>query len=661
MNPTKLAASRNRRALAGASVALLALIAVITVGALVTRGSAATSATGVRMANAYQNAASAVAAEESLERKYRLQPDPTVLAGHTAAEESLQRAMGQVAGLGDGADRRLAVVVLNEDRAYASASARLFASVDRHDPVAVTNAIDTTSVDPVFGVMETQIYQEAAQNETEALAATARVHQVGDLALVLDVACLAAGIGLVVAAAIIVARYQGALRAESDHNRHQALHDSLTQLPNRALFQERTAAALSAAELSGASVAVMLLDLNRFKEVNDTLGHQYGDDLLVQVAARLTGTLQADDSVARLGGDEFAVLLPASTWDDTVAAAEHIGATLHAPFVVQGVALDVDASIGIAIAEPDDDVDDVLRHADVAMYGAKADHHLFARYEASRDINSLSRLVLLGDLRRAISGGQLVLHYQPKIDAATEVLGSAEALVRWQHPTRGLLQPDQFIPIAETTALIHPLTTEVLRLALIQARRWVKAARPVPVAVNISARSLLDATFPGQVQTLLDTYGVDPRLLILELTETSIMTDRELAVAVLQELDAMGVSLSIDDFGTGYSSLAYLKSLPVQELKIDRSFVAGVCDDPDSAVIVRSAIELGHNLGLRVVAEGVEDGATQLALTDMGCDLLQGYHVCRPVPAADFDRWVDARRLRSRSGRPRRPVLLRGM
>ena len=377
-----------------------------------------------------------MAAEESLERKYRLQPGPTTLAAHTAAEQSLQQAMDQGAGLGDEADRRLAVVVLNEDRAYASASARLFASVDRHDPVAVTNAIDATSVDPVFGVMETQIYQAAAQNETEALAATARVRQVGDLALLLDVACLAAGIGLVAAAAIIVARYQGALRAESDHNLHQALHDSLTQLPNRALFQERTGAALSAAEHSGASVAVMLLDLNRFKEVNDTLGHQYGDDLLVQVAARLTGTLQADDSVARLGGDEFAVLLPGSTWDDTVAAAEHIGATLHAPFVVQGVALDVDASIGIAIAEPDDDVDDVLRHADVAMYRAKADHHLFARYEASRDINSLSRLVLLGDLRRAISGGQLVLHYQPKIDAATEVLRSAEALVRWQHPTR---------------------------------------------------------------------------------------------------------------------------------------------------------------------------------------------------------------------------------
>ena len=626
----------------GASAGLVALIVVVTVGSLVTSNAAAASALAVRTASAYGHAATAIAAEESLERKYRLQPGPVPKAGHAAAEASLEQAMRQVAALGDSADRNLAKVVLREHGAYVAASARLFLSVDRHDPAAVTNGIDARTVDPVFGVMEGQVYGAATRDESEALSAAASVRETGRFVLLVDLATLLAAIGLVAGGTVVVTRYQRDLHSESERNRYQALHDPLTDLPNRTLFQDRTGVALRTAARSGATVAVLLLDLNRFKEVNDTLGHQYGDRLLLQVADRIRGSLRDSDSVARLGGDEFAILLPVSGWEEALAATQRVGAAFHDPFSMYDIALDVDASIGIALAEPGDDVETLLRHADVAMYEAKAAHHPFARYESSRDDNNLSRLGLLGDLRRAIATGELTMHYQPKISTATGTLSSVEALVRWQHPTLGLLWPDKFIPLAESTAIIHALTTEVLRLVLSQARAWADAGRSIPIAVNISARSLLDPRFPAHVQELLDAHGVAPCLLTLELTETAVMTDHDLALTVLQALDAMGVSLSIDDFGTGYSSMSYLKTLPVKELKIDRSFVIGMANDPDNAVIVRSAVDLGHNLGMTVVAEGVQDGITQSDLTDMGCDLVQGYHICRPVPARELELWIEA-------------------
>jgi diguanylate cyclase len=636
-----ISSSWNRSAMTGASVGLVALIVVVTVGSLVTSSAARTSAVAVRTADAYEHAAIAIAAEESLERKYRLQPGPVPRAGHIAAEASLEEAMRQVALLGGSVDRNLAKAVLREHSAYVAASARLFQSVDRHDPEAVTNAIDTRTVDPVFGVMEDQVYGAAALHESGALSETASVRGIGRFVLLVDLITLLAAIGLVAGGAVVVTRYQRDLHSESEQNRYQALHDPLTDLPNRTLFQDRAGVALRSAARSGATVAVLLLDLNRFKEVNDTLGHQYGDHLLLQVADRLRGSLRDSDSVARLGGDEFAILLPTSGWDEALAATQRVGGAMRKPFSVYDIALDVDASIGIALAGPGDDVETLLRHADVAMYEAKAAHHPFARYEASRDDNNLSRLVLLGDLRRAIATGELTLHYQPKVSAGTGTMSSVEALVRWTHPTLGLLQPDEFIPLAENTAIIHALTTEVLRLALSQARKWADAGRSIPVAVNISARSLLDPGFPAHVQELLNANGVAPHLLSLELTETAVMTDHSLALTVLQALDSMGVSLSIDDFGTGYSSMSYLKTLPVKELKIDRSFVVGMANDPDSAVIVRSAVDLGHNLGMTVVAEGVQDSITRSDLTDMGCDLVQGYEVCRPMPARELELWIE--------------------
>jgi diguanylate cyclase (GGDEF)-like protein len=637
----RISGSRNRWALIGASVGLVALIWAVTFGSMATTQTAGKAVSAVRTADAYAHAASAIAAEESLERKYRLQPDPGTKAAHAAAETSLEQSMRQVAALGGSADQELARKVLREHRNYIAASAQLFRSVDRHDPVAVTNSVDTRAVDPVFHLMQEQVYGGAAKREGTALDATAFVRKISRIAFVVDLVTLLASIGLLVGAAVVLTRYQRALHSESEHNRYQALHDPLTDLPNRTLFQDRTSVALRTAARSGATVAVLLLDLNRFKEVNDTLGHHYGDHLLLQVAERLRESLRDADSVARLGGDEFAVLLPVSGWQEALAATQRVGAALHEPFSMNDIALDVDASIGMALSEPGDDVETLLRHADVAMYEAKAAHHPFARYEASHDANNLSRLVLLGDLRRAVAAGELTMYYQPKVNSETGAVSSVEALVRWQHPTLGLLQPDEFIPLAESTAIIHSLTAEVLRLALTQARKWADAGRPIPVSVNISARSLLDPAFPAQVQELLDAHGVPPQLLSLELTETAVMTDRDLALTILQALDAMNVSLSIDDFGTGYSSMSYLKTLPVKELKIDRSFVMGMANDPDSAVIVRSAVDLGHNLGMTVVAEGVEDGMARSELAGMGCDLVQGYQICRPVPARELELWIE--------------------
>ncbi len=618
---------------------LLALIGVVTVGSFVIAGGTVRTQHAVVLNSAYQHAASGVAAEESLERKYLLGPGPAPLAGHRAAGQQVTQALTQIRLRGSAQDRRLVATVSSQHDRYVAGAAMLFAAADRREPPAAINSVDTKLVDPVFGAMQTEIYAAAASHEAGALRQVASSRRTDRLLLVLDAATLLAGIGLIVAAGAALSRSKRRLLTQRDTNRHLAMHDTLTGLPNRALFQDRTEHALLAARRSNRQVAVMFVDLNRFKDVNDTLGHHYGDLLLGQVAERFTATLRAEDSVARLGGDEFAVLLTGATRAQAIAAAARLTKALQRPFNVRDILLDVEASIGIALAGPDADVETVLRHADVAMYEAKNDHAPCAVYELTRDDNTVDRLALLGDLRRGITRGELVLHYQPKVDAQTGELHSVEALVRWQHPTRGLLPPDAFIPIAEATAVIHLLTEEVLRQALRQARIWVDRGWTIPVAVNISARSLHDAAFPAEVQGYLDETGVPASLLSLELTESAIMTDPVKALTVLRALQRMGIALSIDDFGTGYSSMAYLKQLPVRELKIDRSFVLGLASEPSDVVLVQSAVDLGHNLGLQVVAEGVEDAATQHKLATMGCDQMQGYYISRPVNATAFGTW----------------------
>ena len=434
------------------------------------------------------------------------------------------------------------------------------------------------------------------------------------------------------------------LRREADERRHEALHDSLTGLANRTLFLQRVGD-LGAARDRGDQrlAAVMLMDLDRFKEVNDTLGHHNGDLLLREVANRIVATLRHEDTVARLGGDEFAILLPHLTSvDQALSSAQRIVEALHQSFSLDQLSVDVGASIGIAISPADgDDAATLLQRADVAMYEAKGASHPVMLYSPERDNYSPKRLTMATELRQALADGDIVVYHQPKARLSDGVIIGTEALVRWRHPQQGLIGPDEFIPVAEQTGLIEPLTFYVLKSALEQCRQWNDAGHDIGVAVNLSVRSLLDPELSSRVESVLAETGVSGSRLTLEITESGVMADPNRAIAMLERLAATGVKLSVDDFGTGYSSLSYLRRLPVHEVKVDRSFVFRMATDPSDATIVQSIIELGHNLGLRTVAEGVEDQISWELLRGMGCDVAQGYLLSKPVPAQSITRWLD--------------------
>jgi diguanylate cyclase (GGDEF)-like protein/PAS domain S-box-containing protein len=447
-----------------------------------------------------------------------------------------------------------------------------------------------------------------------------------------------------------------ALMRQSELNEHQALHDGLTELPNRTLFRDRIEQAIAVAGREGGQLAVAMMDLDRFKDVNDSLGHHAGDALLVEIAQRLQSVLRRSDTVARLGGDEFGVLISKPRSDRDVALViEKVRAALEQPVIVDGLALPAEASIGIAMF-PDHggDVDTLLRRADTAMYSAKDEKSGYVFYDGSRSESDPARLTLVGELRRAIEERELVLYYQPKASLSDGAVESAEALLRWNHPTRGLVGPDEFIPLAQQTGLIKPLTLYVLDEALGQCRAWQLAGIKLGVAINISIRNLLDAHFPELVGTLLDKWEVDPGQLELEITESTVLSDPVRTKRVLDKLSAMGIVLSIDDFGTGYSSLSYLTQLPVNEIKIDRSFVMNMAESSGDAVIVRSTIDLARNLGLQVVAEGVETEEAWHELNELGCTLAQGYYLTRPVPAAELTEWLKHRPRTTTTSRIRR-------
>jgi diguanylate cyclase (GGDEF)-like protein len=434
------------------------------------------------------------------------------------------------------------------------------------------------------------------------------------------------------------------LRTHVAEMEHQALHDSLTDLPNRDLFRARVAAALEEAHDGGDGLIVMLFDLDHFKEINDTLGHQSGDLVLRLLAQRLRGVMRDTDTVARLGGDEFGVLAPGTADSDTaLQLAARVQHAMERPFAVSGLTLEIEASIGIAVSpEHGDDVETLIRHADVAMYVSKETHHP-ELYATEHDHYSADRLALVGELRRAIDEQELVVYYQPRVELSTGAARSAEALIRWNHPDRGLLAPGEFIPLAQHTGIVRLITRYVLDAALRQCRAWRELGLDVSVSVNLFSRDLLDGRLAAEVGRLLGAYGVEPRCLELEITEDTILIDPARTSIILDQLNERGVTLAIDDFGTGYSSLSYLKRLPVDVLKIDRSFVSRMETDENDAVIVRSTIELAHNLGLLVVAEGVETQDTLVQLAELGCDTAQGYHLSRPVPAEELTGWLLAR------------------
>jgi diguanylate cyclase (GGDEF)-like protein len=433
------------------------------------------------------------------------------------------------------------------------------------------------------------------------------------------------------------------LSREVTEREFQARHDALTGLPNRSSFLDRVAQTTHRPSADG--FAVLLLDLDGFKDVNDTLGHESGDQLLEEVARRLTRTVGEGVTVARLGGDEFGLLLPdAATEAAAIAAAESVRAIVAEPYDIGDMAVASGGSIGIACwPEHATDVSALLKCADVAMYDAKTTPTGIATYHPDRDEHSLRRLSLAAELRQAIEQDQLAVYYQPKARLADGEIVGVEALVRWRHPEHGMVPPDEFVAIAERTGLIGALTAFVLRTAVEQCARWRREGHELSVAVNLSVRNLLDLDLPGYLGRLLALTRVEPSWITLEITESTIMDPRR-GVDMLERLATMGVSLSIDDFGTGYSSLAYLQRLPVHELKVDRAFVMGIGTDRSNAAIVRTIVDLGHNLGLSVVAEGVEDQVCWDALRAMGCDIAQGYALSRPIPAATFDQWLHDRR-----------------
>ena len=446
--------------------------------------------------------------------------------------------------------------------------------------------------------------------------------------------------GVMALSAYVETRLLGTAVTEKAAAEYQALHDDLTGLPNRAYFYQKVREAIQSGP--DTRVAVLLMDLDVFKDINDTLGHHRGDHVLRELGRRLQRQLRAPGTVvARLGGDEFGILLARSHDTEGADVAKQLLATLGQGIMLEDIDIALRASIGVALGpEHGRDVDALVQKADVAMYQAKAARSGYSVYAPARDPYSTERLELMGELRRSIQNMELVLYYQPEVDLQTRRIAGVDALVRWQNPRRGLLLPERFIPLAEHSGLMRSLTREVLTMALRQCRTWRDAGVDLVVAVNVAAADLLDLQFPHEVESLLRDRGVPPFRLKLEITEGTIMADPVRARAVLTQLHAMGVRLSVDDFGTGYSSLAYLKELPVDEIKIDKSFVTEMETDASDAVIVRAIIDLGRNLGLQVIAEGVEREGTWNQLAALGCDLGQGYCISPPLPEKALSLWL---------------------
>jgi diguanylate cyclase (GGDEF)-like protein len=419
-----------------------------------------------------------------------------------------------------------------------------------------------------------------------------------------------------------------------------ALHDHLTNLPNRKMLYDIVGELVQS---QNEVFALILMDLDHFKTVNDTLGHELGDLLLIKLGALIKGLIPTNQTMFRLGGDEFAILMPNTDLVKALAAAKEIISIINQPIAIEEITLSIGASLGlVSFPEHGRDIQTLLRRADVAMYTAKRNGIEFAIYSKEQDEKDPYRLALMGDLRAALDKQELYLEYQPKADLKTKAVVSVEALLRWNHPKLGYVPPADFIPIAEQIGVINSITTWVLTEAIKQSKKWEKEGLDIEIAVNLSARNLQDIELPIRLQKLLNEYEVSPQKITLEITESFIMADPIHAKEVLSKIHNMGIKLSIDDFGTGYSSLAYLKTLPVNTIKIDKSFIVEMVSDGVDSMIVQSIIFLAHNLGLKVVAEGVENKEIWNLLASYNCDIAQGYFLQKPLLENDLKKWLQS-------------------
>jgi diguanylate cyclase (GGDEF)-like protein len=641
-----LRASSRGRASVALGVTLLLVCSVALLGSNRLHLAIDRAQTASTTSDRYQDARYFAAQENADLTMYRIDPIPAVRVAHHDTAASLDATLRLIKGeaASGSAERASANRILSLHQEYQALTDRIFQLLDAdHSKRATT--LENARVAPILDRLTTSLSRLEEAHHVEVVAQLTAAQRDGAL-LQIGTPILLGLILVLLCIFILVTR---------DYRRtveRQALHDALTGLPNRLLFADRVDHAVAGAARTGAEPVVMLLDIDRFKDVNDTLGHHYGDQLLIELAGRLKASLRPADTVARLGADEFAVLLPDGGAAAGTLAATRILASLDRPFTLAGITVGVEASIGIASGDTrsleavfdkesaDARMPGLLQHADTAMYQAKRERDGFRHYVPGQEGSTTAHLTLLGELRQAFDRDELVLHYQPKIAVDSGDLLGVEALVRWQHPTRGLLGPGEFIDLAEGTTLIHRLTDIVLGKALALTRCLLDQGLHVPVAVNVSARSLLDQTFPAKVASRLAEAGISASMLCLELTESTIMSDPDGALAILQQLHEVGIRLSVDDFGTGYSSMAYLKVLPVDELKIDRSFIKDMTTNDSDNILVQSAVDLGHNLGLSVVAEGVEDQETLAALQTAGADIVQGYYLARPMTAELLKPWI---------------------
>ena len=579
----------------------------------------------------------AIAMQEVNLRHYQVEPSVAVKQRFDQVARAANDTLAQIADGDAGQARQDARRLRAEQITYEELAQRLILLIADSDPSHIL--LDRLEVTPAFYLLQHDVdevsraYHDAAQAQVAALRDT-------QVRLLLGTSVgFALGLALVGMILRYVLGYQRRLVEQAAASRHLALHDPLTGLPNRALFGQRLQAALDDVwDAGGRQLALMVIDLNGFKAVNDTLGHHAGDRVLLESGRRMAAGVGPGGVVARLGGDEFAVLLPlVPTTGAAVELAERLVESLRRDFLLDEGPAAISGSLGIAFGPMHGAGDDLFRHADAAMYRAKANGGGVAVYDPDADAEMPDRMQLFADLRSLLDagdpGGQLRLYYQPQVRLSDGVVTSVEALARWQHPERGMLMPATFLPIAESCGLEVRLTYHLLGVAVRQAAGWRAEGQPYCVAVNVSPGCLIDEGFAGRVLAAIDEAGLPPESLRIELTETGIMADPDRAVRALHDIRDRGVSVSVDDFGTGFSSLAQLRRVPADELKIDRTFVRDLADGTPDAVMVRSAIDLGHNLGLSVVAEGVEDLGALLRLREMTCEYAQGYVLSHPVPA----------------------------